>query len=107
MISLFYRKYGLTLLWLVVVSFPYLVIESERLKSNNDVETWLPKGTDVRASYDRFRREFGVDEAIVVGLDKRVADDKLIEALALRLESLRGVPKGVTPSPPAKATQDT
>ncbi len=98
MISRFYRKYGMALLWLVVISFPYLVIESERLKSNNDVETWLPKGTDVRASYDRFRRDFGVDDAVVVGIDSQIADDKLVEALALRLEELDGIDKCWTPA---------
>jgi len=97
MISRFYRKYGAPLLWLVAVSFPYLVIESENLHSNNDVETWLPKGTAVRATYEQFKREFGVEESVVVGVDPSAADAELIEALALRLESLEGIRKCWTP----------
>lgn len=91
MVSWFYKNYSKHLLWIAVLSFPFLYHQAESMPSNNDIETWLPRDSDVRSTYDDFKREFGAEELILVGLSGHEIDDPLVESLASRIERLPGV----------------
>jgi predicted RND superfamily exporter protein len=97
MVSNFYKRFSKHILWLVALSFPYLAMTAESMRSNNDIETWLPKESAVRTVYERFKREFGVEEVIVIGVETEAADERLIEALASRVDQIPGIRKCWTP----------
>ncbi len=97
MISSFYQRHGKLLLWIVGLSFPFFYWQANSIKSNNDIETWLPRATGVRQEYERFKRDFGVEEVIVAGLDKSVATPEFVEAIAGRLDRLPGIRTVLTP----------
>ena len=98
MISTFYRLYSRVILWGIVLSFPVLWLLADRIPSNNDVETWLPRNTQVRREYEEFKQDFGADEVIVIGLSRDDADAKQIEALAGRLDRIQGLRRCWTPA---------
>lgn len=98
MLSNFYRRYSVPLLWAIALSFPYFAYYAETIKTNNDLETWLPKDTPARIAYENFKNEFGVEEVIVVGLKNSSSDERLIEALAGRLDHAHGIAKCWTPA---------
>ena len=106
MVSRFYRTHGTALLWLVLLSFPFLTIEAETLSSNNDVETWLPQDADVRIAYNEFKAEFGAEEVILIGVSDRRSDDPLITSLCARIERLPGIRRCWSPDRLRKVMQD-
>ncbi len=97
MVSTFYRRYSIHLIVLVALSFPYVVYQAESLPSNNDIETWLPKQSEVRLAYDQFKRQFGAEELILIGVETTSVDEKLIEAICSRIEALPGIRKCWSP----------
>lgn len=97
MISKFYQNYSKLILWSVALSFPWIWYQAESIRSNNDIETWLPRDTDVRQNYEDFKADFGGEEIIVIGLRQHAADPQLIEALAGRLERQPGIRDCWTP----------
>ena len=97
MISQFYRRYSVTILWFVVLSFPCLWYQAEQMPSNNDIETWLPRETPVRLLYEEFKQDFGAEEILVVGLPLGQTTPKLVEAFAGRMERLKGIRHVWTP----------
>ena len=97
MLSSFYQRYSLPLLLAVLLSFPVLFWQAESIRSNNDIETWLPKETLVRTTYEQFKRDFGLEEVIVVGTTSEHHDARLLEALAKRIESIPGIRNCWTP----------
>ena len=98
MISYFYRRYSRLILGAVVLSFPLLWFLANRIPSNNDVETWLPRDTDVRRTYEEFKQDFGAEEVIVIGLPKSEARPELVESFAGRLDRLPGIRRCWTPA---------
>ncbi|MDB5339023.1 MAG: exporter of the superfamily protein-like protein [Planctomycetaceae bacterium] len=97
MLSSFYQRYSLPLLVAVLLSFPVLMWQAETIRSNNDIETWLPKETPVRTTYEQFKRNFGLEEVIVVGTTSDHHDARLFEALAKRIEAIPGIRNCWTP----------
>lgn len=97
MISSFYQKYSRYLIWGVFCTLPILAFLAELLPSNNDIETWLPRDSDVRIVYDRFKAEFGAEEVILVAVEKGLNQPALIEATASRIETLPTVRQCWTP----------
>lgn len=97
MISSFYQRHGRLLLWIVGLSFPFFYWQANSIKSNNDIETWLPRATGVRQEYEQFKRDFGVEEVIVAGFEKSVATPEFVEAIAGRLDRLAGIRTVWTP----------
>lgn len=97
MISNFYRRYSVAILWLVGLSFPFFWYQSDQIRSNNDIETWLPRNTPVRQVYEEFKQDFGAEEVIVIGLPCQMATPKLVEAFAGRMERLPGIRRCWTP----------
>lgn len=97
MISYLYRHYSVTILWLVGLSFPLFWYQAEQMRSNNDIETWLPRDTPVRQTYEEFKQDFGAEEVIVIGLPREQATSKLVEAFAARMERLPGIRQCWTP----------
>lgn len=87
MISRFFHRYYRWIIFFVVLTFPLLWWQAESIPTNNDIETWLPRNTEVRQEYERFKRDFGAEEILVIGLQQDV-DPHLIEPLARRLERL-------------------
>jgi len=99
MVSNFYNNYGRRLLWLVLFSFPILVIQARSLPVNNDIETWLPEHSTVRVAYREFKEEFGAEEVILVAVSSESADDeRLLAALCGRLERLPGIRQCYSPA---------
>ncbi|MBX3444745.1 MAG: MMPL family transporter [Planctomyces sp.] len=93
----FFKFASRPMLWAVVLTFPFLAWHSSTLRSNNETETWLPRDTQVRHDYEQFKRDFGADEVIVVGIRPDAADPRLVEAVAARLEQLPGINHCWTP----------
>lgn len=91
MVSTFYKKYSKNILWIVVLTFPFLAIQAETLPSNNDIETWLPVESNVRCTYEQFKEEFGAEELILIGMPSDGADGPLVEAVCRRIEGLDGI----------------
>ena len=98
MISQFYRKYSVAILWCVALSFPFFAHRAEQIKSNNDIETWLPRDTAVRQVYEEFKLDFGAEEVIVVGVPDSAATTEEIEAFAGRVERSPRIRKVWTPA---------
>lgn len=98
MISHFYRQYSRLILWAVALSFPVMWYVADRIPSNNDIETWLPRDTAVRHEYEEFKRDFGAEELIVIGLSAADIDTKQVEALAGRIDRLPGIRHCWTPA---------
>ena len=97
MVSRFYKRFSSLILWIVVLTFPYLAYHAQSIPCNNDIETWLPHESPVRATYEQFKRDFGVEEIVLIGIERKLADDQLIEAVAGRIERLPGVRHCMSP----------
>jgi len=97
MLTSFFRLNARYILLGGILLLPWLAVQSNSLPSNNDLETWLPAESDVRANYRGFTKQFGAEELILVGLVDRQPDDPLIEAVACRLERLSGIRSCWTP----------
>src|SRR5258708_15581122 len=97
MLSRFYKRFSSVILWVVALSFTYLLYEAQSIPCNNDIETWLPRESPVRTTYEQFKRDFGVEETILIGVERRIADDELIEAVCGRIERLPGVRRCMSP----------
>lgn len=92
---------------MVALTFPWFWYQSEQMRSNNDIETWLPRDTPVRQLYEEFKQDFGAEEIIVIGLPRDTVvgtnsqatgpAPKLIEAFAGRMERLPGIRQVWTP----------
>lgn len=91
MLSRIYQRHSRLLLIMVLISLPWLVHQARLLPVNNDIETWLPNGSTVRADYESFKRDFGVEEVILVALDQSQVSRELTEAVCARLERLPGI----------------
>lgn len=91
MVSSFYRRYSVSLLVACVLSLPLLTWYGEGLPANNDIETWLPRDSQVRQDYDEFVRTFGADETVLVAFQKPFPDAPRLQSLAKRLEGLPGI----------------
>lgn len=106
MISHFYRQYSRLILWVVALSFPLVWYCAELIPSNNDIETWLPRNTDVRREYEAFKRDFGAEELIVIGLPRAQTAPNLIEAFAGRLDRIPYIRHCWTPARMAARMQE-
>lgn len=91
MASLFYKTHGRTILWAAAITFPLLSMQATSIKSNNDIETWLPRNAEIRKTFDEFKRDFGADETVLVAFPTSKAKPRLVDAVAARLQSLDGV----------------
>lgn len=98
MVSRLYKRFSGALLCLVALSFPYLVYQARTLPANNDIETWIPKGSDVRATYEKFKRDFGVEELILIALPQEKLEPRSVEAVCSRIDRLPGVRQCWSPS---------
>jgi predicted RND superfamily exporter protein len=98
MMSRFYQRNSRLLLACVALSFPFFFWQASSIKSNNDIETWLPRNTAVRQEYEQFKRDFGAEEVIVIAIRRDIAQPQLVESFAGRLERLPGVRSVWTPS---------
>ena len=68
MLPAFFRQHSRLVLGFLILTFPVLLVTSESLTSNNDIETWLPEKAPVRQVYDGFKDRFGAEELVLVGL---------------------------------------
>ncbi len=97
-LSRFYQRHSRKLLLFALVSFPFLYHKAQTLPANNDIETWLPRDAEVRANYEKFKHDFGVEELIVVGIENTSKNDALVEAVCERLDRLPCVRKCWSPA---------
>lgn len=98
MISYFYRAHSKTLLLFLALTFPLLALYAETIPSNNDIETWLPANTQVRATYEYFRRHFGAEDVVLIGLSGDALKDGLPDILSRRVARLRSISDCWSPS---------
>lgn len=91
MVSNFYKRHSKSLLLAALVALPFLTIAGELIPGNNDIETWLPRHSQVRQDYDNFCRTFGADETILIAFEKPFPSPERIEAVSSRLAGLEGV----------------
>jgi uncharacterized protein len=91
MLTSLYQQHGRWLLVLAAMAFPFMYWHGESMPTNNDLETWLPRESEVRSTYDMFKEEFGAEEVILVGLPNLNPDDPLVESVAERLNQLHGI----------------
>lgn len=97
MVSNFYHKHGKTLLWIVAITFPILSIQADSLPTNNDIETWLPRDSEVRDTYNRFKTDFGAEEIVLIGLSPEYSSPEVVGAVRKRVERLPGIGKCWSP----------
>jgi predicted RND superfamily exporter protein len=97
MITQFYQRHSRLLLACVALTFPLFYWQASSIKSNNDIETWLPRDGAVRREYDQFKRDFGAEEVLVIGIERAAARPGLVESLAGRLERQSGLRSVWTP----------
>lgn len=88
MIAQFYRKFSKQILWGLVIIFPILMVLSEQIPVNNDIETWLPESSDVRVTYNEFKETFGGEEIILIGLNQEKVSPRLVHAIMKRVDRL-------------------
>ena len=81
----------------MALTFPYLAYHAQSIPCNNDIETWLPRESPVRAAYEQFKSDFGVEEIVLIAVERQLADDELLEAVCGRVERLPGVRKCMSP----------
>lgn len=91
MLTSLYQRHGRWLLVLAAIAFPFMYWQGESMPSNNDLETWLPRESEVRSTYDKFKEEFGAEEVILVGLPNLKSEDPLVESVAERISQLPGI----------------
>ena len=93
-----YKRHSVALLTLVALSLPFLVVEAGSLPANNDIETWIPRGSQVRLVYENFKKKFGVEEVILIAVDQTKVSANLQESLCGRLDRLPGVRRCLSPA---------
>jgi predicted RND superfamily exporter protein len=106
MVASFYQAHAKTLLWGVAITFPLLALQADLIPSNNDIETWLPRDAEVRTTYEQFKRDFGADETVLIAVPARMAEPKLVAAVASRLNALPGVRQCWTKASVQEAMRD-
>lgn len=85
-----YERHSWQIVALGFLTIPFGIV-IQQWKANNDLETWMPETSAIRVEYEEFKREFGVEEFILIAFDQRAPDapgPELIEALCVRLERL-------------------
>lgn len=91
MLSQFYRKHSLTVLSFCVLLLPVVFYFGESVPSNNDIETWLPRNSQLRTDYDEFCETFGADETILIAFQKPFPESDRLSAAAGRIAGLEGI----------------
>lgn len=91
MVTDFYSRYSRSLVLCLMAALPVLTIVGEMVPSNNDIETWLPRNSEIRTEYDEFCRTFGADETILIAFERPFPSPEKIAALSGRLEGLEGI----------------
>ena len=100
MLGRFYDVYHRRLVLAVLLTMPLLTVLSLGVRSNNDLETWMPQTSPARLRYEEFKRTFGVEEFLFIGFDlshQEAPDAQLVESLCGRLERLPGIRRGMSP----------
>ncbi|MEZ6055532.1 MAG: MMPL family transporter [Planctomycetaceae bacterium] len=98
LLSSFYLRHSKHLLLAAAMMLPYFAFEVSRMPANNNVETWLPDNSAVRADYDDFLSRFGGDETILIGIPDVAEDSPLLESVACRLEGLSEIRRCWSPA---------
>ena len=57
-------------------------------------DDYIAKGV---AAYEQFKSDFGVEEIVLIAIERQLADDELLEAVCGRVERLPGVRKCMSP----------
>ena len=91
MVSDFYRRQSIALLLCCLVVLPVLTFLGNQVSSNNDIETWLPRNSEIRDNYDSFCDTFGRDETILIAFEKPFPEPARLQAASDRLTGLPGV----------------
>jgi uncharacterized protein len=91
MLAQFYRKFSKQILWGLAISFPILMVLSDQIPVNNDIETWLPEHSPVRETYNEFKETFGGEEIILIGLNQEKTSPRLVHSIMKRVERLEEV----------------
>lgn len=74
-----------------MASLPVLYYLGERVPSNNDIETWLPRNSEIRTQYDEFCSTFGADESVLIAFERPFPDQERINSFAGRLRGIKGI----------------
>lgn len=84
----FHRRHATALLLIAVVCLPVVIwgMVGAYEQSDNSIDQWLPKDCEATNEYDRFRRLFGSDEAILVSWDGCTLEDARLERFAQIME---------------------
>ena len=100
MLGRFYDIFHRRMVFAVLLSLPLLTVLSLSIRSNNDLETWMPQTSPARVRYEEFKRTFGVEEFLFIGFDlnhKDAPNAKLVESLCGRLERVPGIRRSMSP----------
>ena len=100
MLNRFYLSHSKQIVVLLLLSQPFLVWLMLAIPSNNDIETWMPQTSAARLQYEEYKRQFGVEEFILVAFDtakEGAPTDAQIESLCGRLERVPGIRRVTSP----------
>jgi uncharacterized protein len=89
-----YERFSRRMVAVLLLTLPLTVAAAVAIPSNNDLDTWLPQNSPARTNYEEFRRVFGAEDFLVIAFDHDhpdAPDEKLVEAVCVRLERLPGV----------------
>lgn len=96
LLSKFFEILSRPILGMLIGTFPLLLIYTSSLPSDNDLDPWLPRNSEVRRSYEQYLEEFGSEEVILIALEAS-EDPRLVEAIAARIEQHPSFRKCWTP----------
>ncbi|MDG1897203.1 MAG: MMPL family transporter [Fuerstiella sp.] len=91
MVSDFYIRQSVPLLLCCLVVLPVLTFLGEQVSSNNDIETWLPRNSEIRDNYDSFCDTFGRDETVLIAFERPFPEADRLQAASDRITGLPGV----------------
>lgn len=99
MLNRLYQRYSRHLVALLLLSQPLLIWLALSVRSNNNVEAWMPENTPARQRYEEFKQTFGVEEFLLIAFDQSSPDavsTEQIESLCGRLDRLPGIRRAMS-----------
>lgn len=95
-----YERFSWRIVAFVALTLPASMIAGLGVKSNNDLNTWLPQSSTARLDYEVFKQVFGAEDFLLIAFDLEqpgAPDEKLVESICVRLERLPAVQRCWSP----------
>lgn len=104
-----YERFSWRIVAFVALTLPLALFASLRVRSDNDLNTWLPRNSEARRDYEAFKQVFGAEDFLLVAFDLNqpdAPDEKLVESVCVRLQRLPSVERCWSPQRMREAMQN-